>query len=191
MPVKVHIVDEQAVQKLPTREVEIPDTCPGCGADLTDAGDDSLIVEAGFVYYSAHQNIVKGAETSDFLDGNGSFEECFDAGTMHTGFMCNACEYDLTGPKPSDVMMPPEQAVRATYGKDVMPQLPAQPSEAAAAQAMLAELDGNIAAYYADEVDIEGFREKSAATWKKIGDAGLHSAVLGLVRARNAEDKSW
>lgn len=97
MPVKVNIVDEEAIRKLPTREVEIPDTCPHCGADLTDPG--SAIREAGFVWYSSPAFIEKAepkhGRLEDSLECDG-FEESFDGTTMRVGYLCNACDSALT-----------------------------------------------------------------------------------------------
>ena len=93
MPVKVTVVDEGALRDLPSHEVEIPDKCPHCGSDLTGG---SAVQEAGFVYYSSSGWIEKAdpahGRTEDDLDFSGSFEEHFDAGTIHTGYLCNACD---------------------------------------------------------------------------------------------------
>jgi hypothetical protein len=104
MPVKVHVIDEAQFMSLPTREVEIPDTCPHCGADLTESG---ALREGGFVWYSSPSYIEKAdgkAIPEDVIESDG-FEECFDAGTAHVGYMCNACDADLTAPHEAD----PEQ----------------------------------------------------------------------------------
>jgi hypothetical protein len=109
MPVKVNIIDEAAINALPSREVEIPDKCPGCGADLTEP---EAIREGGFVWYSSPCYIAKdGAGTiagasEDVIESDG-FEESFDAGTIVVGYLCHACDLDLAksfdknaGPRP-------------------------------------------------------------------------------------------
>jgi hypothetical protein len=102
MPVKVHVIDEAQFVSLPTREVEIPDTCPHCQADLTQSG---ALREGGFVWYSSPCYIDKGAsgtaEEGDAIECDG-FEECFDNGTAHVGYLCDACDADLTAPAPAD-----------------------------------------------------------------------------------------
>lgn len=98
MPVKTKIVDPRFDMNLiPHIEVEIPDTCPHCGADLTEAG--CTIREAGFVWYSSPAFIDKAApeygRTEDAIECDG-FEESFDNSTLRTGYLCNACDKPLT-----------------------------------------------------------------------------------------------
>jgi hypothetical protein len=98
MPVKVTLT--KIPQDLPTVEVEIPDNCPYCGADLTDPG--STICEAGFVWYSspAYINKATAQQPKDAIECDG-FQESFDETTMHVGYLCNECDGDLTA-RPED-----------------------------------------------------------------------------------------
>ena len=82
---------------LPAVEVEIPDACPYCGADLTNPG--CTIREAGFVWYSSPAYIAKD-ESGDSIECNG-FQESFDDTTMRVGYLCNECDGDLTA-RPED-----------------------------------------------------------------------------------------
>ena len=96
MPVKAKIIDPKFnTHTIPTVEIEIPDTCPCCGADLTDPG--STIREAGFVWYSSPAFINKATREgdTDSIEADG-FEESFDDTTMRVGYLCNECDGDLT-----------------------------------------------------------------------------------------------
>jgi hypothetical protein len=94
MPVKVKVLAPDAFRKLPEVEITIPDKCPHCGTDLT--GENGL-QETGWVFYCSHGCIEKAdpahGRTEDSLECDGSFEESFDAGTIHTAYMCNACDH--------------------------------------------------------------------------------------------------
>jgi hypothetical protein len=96
MPAKMSVINEDAIKKIRDVEIVIPDTCPNCGTDLTQP---NAVQENGWVFYCSHGGIQKAApdhgRLTDNLECDGSFEECFDAGTMHTEYLCNACDCSL------------------------------------------------------------------------------------------------
>lgn len=93
MPVKVQILVSGVLNNLPTREIEIPDACPYCGADLASPG--CTIREAGFVWYSSPAFINKVEGEADSIEADG-FQASFDETTMRVGYLCNECDGDLT-----------------------------------------------------------------------------------------------
>ena len=89
--IKVTVVSEAAIQALPSREVEIPDTCPQCGADLTQPG---AVQEQGYVWYYCDGHVDNQIGR---FDGEGSSEERFDSQTPIVAYVCTGCDHDLTG----------------------------------------------------------------------------------------------
>jgi hypothetical protein len=89
MPTKatVHILPTD----LPTRDVEIPDACPKCGADLTQRG---AMYELSYVFAHADCHVdpsspTAGPEVEDSTES--------DFGEMiRLGYACQACAHDLT-----------------------------------------------------------------------------------------------
>ena len=90
MPITVTIAKYDPCT-IPEVDIEIPDKCPGCGADLTAEG---AIMEGQFLWSAQHCNIDTSEQPPVRLEYHSSKDN--SESCVVVGYTCDACGYNLT-----------------------------------------------------------------------------------------------